>query len=209
MPIRTNRGRAAVYRKVWGWPMRSPTHFVVVLVVVAALILTIGILIPQLTGGNGRTPGGAAAQTSSDVPTTEGVTTTEDQRPGDTEGSGTTNLPTRIPSPPQRPTSAEPADEALDVAESWGNAWVDHPDDITTEKWLDGLRPFTTEEYLVEMASVDPANIPATKVTGRPKAIDSYTSSVTVELPTDGGDLAITVIDTPQGWRVAFYEQVG
>ncbi|MPZ83971.1 MAG: hypothetical protein GEV28_27705 [Actinophytocola sp.] len=210
MPIRTNRGRAAVYRKVWGWPMRSPTHFVVILVVVAALILTIGILIPQLSGSDDGRPGGAAASTSSGDPTTtEGATTTEDQEPGDTEGSGTTNLPTRITSPPQRPTSAEPAGEALDVAESWGKAWVDHPDDITTEKWLDGLRPYTTEEYLVEMATVDPANVPATKVTGRPKATESFTSSVTVELPTDGGDIAITVIDTPQGWRVAFYEQVG
>jgi hypothetical protein len=31
---------------------------------------------------------------------------------------------------------------------------------------------------------------------------------VTANLPTDGGTIAITVIDTPQGWRVAFYEQV-
>ncbi|HEY0450235.1 hypothetical protein [Actinophytocola sp.] len=208
MPIRTNRGRAAVYRKVWGWPMRSPTHFVVILVVVAALILTIGILVPQLTGGNSGRPSGAA-NTTSGAPTTQGATTTEDQQPGGTGGSATTNLPTRIASPPQRPTSAAPADEALKVARSWGEAWVHHPDGVTTQKWLDGLRPFTTEEYLVEMATVDPANIPATKVTGRPKATESFTSSVTVKLPTDGGDLAITVIDTPQGWRVAYYEKAG
>jgi hypothetical protein len=40
-------------------------------------------------------------------------------------------------------------------------------------------------------------------------ATESFTSSVKVSLPTDDGDLLITVIDTPDGWRVAFYEQVG
>ena len=32
--------------------------------------------------------------------------------------------------------------------------------------------------------------------------------AVTVKLPTDDGDLLITVIDTPDGWRVQYYEQV-
>lgn len=211
MPIRTNRGRAAVYRKLWGWPMRSPKHLVAVVLVVAAVVLTIGIAVPQLTGA-GRDGSGAAAATTDPTDTTGdtgGVdpgTTGELPTPG--SGSATSDLPTRLPSPPQKPTSAPPADEALDVAEAWGKAWVDHPAGTTSEKWLDGLRPYTTDEYMVEMATVDPGNIPATKVTGRPVPKDSFTSSVTANLPTDGGTLAITVIDTPQGWRVAYYEQV-
>jgi hypothetical protein len=210
MPIRTNRGRAAVYRKLWGWPMRTPTHFVIVLVVVAALILAIGLLIPQLTGsGDGGGSGAAAETTSSDA--TTAPDSTEEQEPGQPPagtGSATSDLPTRITSPPQKPTSAAPADEALEVASSWGKAWVTHPKGTTSKKWLDGLRPYTTEEYMVEMATVDPANIPATKVTGPPVPKESFTSSVTANLPTNGGTIAITVIDTPQGWRVAFYEQV-
>jgi hypothetical protein len=59
------------------------------------------------------------------------------------------------------------------------------------------------------MASVDPANIPARQVTGPPSAINSYTSSVEVGLPTDGGRLDITVIKTPQGWRVSGYTKAG
>src|SRR4051794_17974251 len=208
MPIRTNRGRAAVYRKLWGWPMRSPRHLVVMLLVVAAVVLAIGIIVPQVAGSGGGQ--GAAAQTS-DTTSDAGGSTGDD--PGtsdggapatDTTGSATADLPTRLPSPPQKPTSAPPADDALKVAESWGKAWVHHPAGTTTDKWLDGLKPYTTEEYLVEMSTVDPANIPATKVTGPPVPKQSYTSSVTANLPTDGGTLAITVIDTPQGWRVAF-----
>jgi hypothetical protein len=213
VPIRTNRGRAAVYRKLWGWPMRSPRHLVAMLLVVAAIVLAIGIIVPQVVGSGGSR--GAAAQTgdtsadatsqagSSDAGTSDGGA----PAPGST-GSASADLPTRLPSPPQKPTSAPPADDALKVADSWGKAWVHHPAGTTTDKWLDGLKPYTTEEYLVEMSTVDPANIPATKVTGPPVPKQSYTSSVTANLPTDGGTLAITVIDTPQGWRVAFYEQV-
>ena len=206
MPIRTNRGRAAVYRRLWGWPMRSPRHLAVVVFVVAVLVIALGILVPQLTGGN--KPGGPAAAASSGsenpatAPSTPGTTNT----PGVT-GSAS-DLPTRITSGPSAPTSAPPDPAALDVADSWGRAWVDHPDGISNEDWLADLRPFTTEEQLTEMATVEPGNIGATEVTGEPKAVESFTSSVKVELPTDDGDLLITVIDTPDGWRVAFYEQV-
>ena len=59
------------------------------------------------------------------------------------------------------------------------------------------------------MATVDPANIPATKVTGAAGAqAVVHELGRRSNLPTDGGTIAITVIDTPQGWRVAFYEQV-
>jgi hypothetical protein len=208
MPIRTNRGRAAVYRKLWGWPMRSPRHLVAIVLVVAAVVLTIGIVVPQLTGRDDRS-GGAAPTTDSTGATPDDTgTSDEGGAPAPGTGSATEDLPTRLESPPQKPTSAPPADAALKVAESWGKAWVRHPKGTTNEKWLDGLRPYTTEEYLVEMSTVDPANIPATKVTGPPVPRQSYTSSVTANLPTNGGTLAITVIDTPQGWRVAFYEQV-
>ncbi len=212
MPIRTNRGRAAVYRKLWGWPMRSPSHLVAILLVVAAVVLTIGILVPQLTGSGDDSGSGAASATTSDTSTTSGPDGSTSEGGGGSStgstGEATSDLPTRLPSPTQKPTAAPPSADALAVATAWGKAWVTHPEGTTSDKWLDGLRPYTTEEYLVEMSTVDPANIPATKVTGPPVPRQSYTSSVTANLPTDGGTIAITVIDTPQGWRVAFYEQV-
>jgi hypothetical protein len=210
MPIRTNRGRAAVYRRLWGWPMRSPTHFAIVLVVVAVLVIAISVIVPTLTGSTADRSGAAAGTTEettasgdpSAPDTTEGPSV-----PGDQSGA-TSALPTRIESPPQRPSSAPPEPEALDVVTQWGEAWVNHPEGTSQEKWLDGLRPFTTAEYMVEMKTVDPENVPATEVTGEPEAKESYTSSITAHLPTDGGTIAVTVISTPEGWRVAFYEQV-
>ena len=209
MPIRTNRGRAAVYRRLWGWPMRSPRHLAVLVFVVAAVVLAAGIVIPQLTGSDDRPNSGAAAETTTSsgttTPTTAGGTT------GNPAATGTTtsSLPTRITTLTETPESAPAAPAALDTAESWGKAWVDHPAGITNEEWRAKLRPFTDEEYLeTEMATVEPANITATKVTGPPEVVESFTSSVKVRLPTDGGDLLITLIDTPDGWRVSFYEQV-
>ena len=41
MPIRTNRGRAAVYRRLWGWPLRSPRHLVVALIQMVLILVAI------------------------------------------------------------------------------------------------------------------------------------------------------------------------
>jgi hypothetical protein len=94
------------------------------------------------------------------------------------------------------------------VAELFVRAWASHPAGITNAQWLNGLRPYTTEEYLnAQMASVDPVNIPATKVTGDPVVVASYTSSVQVLIPTDGPKLSVTVSRTSDGWRVSGYDQ--
>lgn len=204
MPIRTNRGRAAVYRKLWGWPMRSPTHLVVLLVVVGVLVIAISVAVPQLTGSgepNRGTTAGTTGQTTTGTAPASGV-------PPTSGGQTTTSLPTRIPSPPRSPSSAEPEPAALDVAEQWARAWVDHPDGTTQEKWLAGLEPFTDAEYMVELTTVDPQNVPSTEVTGPPEATESYTDSLKVTLPTDGVTLSITLINTPDGWRVTSYEEV-
>lgn len=201
MPIRTNRGRAAVYRRFWGFPLRSPRHLAGTAIVVAGLIIAIGVGVPQLLGhrgdDNGPTPAAAPGESS---PSTQ----------AEDSGSDSTTVPfsTRLTAPLAQPSSAAPSSDALTVAEQWARAWVNHPDGITTAQWLDGLRPYTTEEYLAsDMSTVDPANIPATLVTGNPVVVSSYTSSVQVVIPTDGPKLAITVSKTDAGWRVSEYDQ--
>ena len=74
-------------------------------------------------------------------------------------------------------------------------------------KWLDGLRATTTDEYLGVLAGVDPANIPATKVTGAAKAVAVSPHSLQVQVPTDALTLLITVVDTDTGWRVSGYDR--
>lgn len=213
MPIRTNRGRAAVYRRLWGWPMRSPRHLVATALVVGALVLTVGLIVPRLTGSDRQAPG-AAANLGGSSSTTTG-TGTPGSGQGGVPGAGqsvvtttpTSSLPTRQTAPAQTPTSAPPAPKALDVATAWAKAWVNHPEGVTTEQWLGALRPLTTEEQITVMSTVDPRNIQATEVTGEATVKVSYSISVEVVIPTNAGSLDITVISRPDGWRVARYEQ--
>jgi hypothetical protein len=196
MPIRTNRGRTAVYRRLWGWPLRSPRHLMGTLVFLAILVTALGIVLPKAVGK----PQAKASPTT-------GTTSITATPPGVAAPVPTSNLPTRLSAPLATPTTAAANDDAVRVAKEWAAAWVDHPAGITSEQWLAKLKPFTTEEYLPVMASVDPANIPATKVTGEPSIGTSYTSSVQLTIPTDGPKLAITVVNTNAGWRVADYDQ--
>jgi len=197
MPIRTNRGRAAVYRRLWGWPLRSPRHLMGTLVFLAILVTALGIVLPKVVGK-------PQAKASPSTGTTTSATATP---PGVAAPVPTSNLPTRLSTPLATPTSAAPNSDAIRVAKEWAAAWVNHPAGITSEQWLAKLKPFTTEEYLPVMASVDPANVPATKVTGEPQVGTSYTSSLQLTIPTDGPKLSITVVNTNAGWRVADYDQ--
>ena len=197
MPIRTNRGRAAVYRRLWGWPLRSPRHLMGTLVFLAILVTALGIVLPKAVGK----PQAKASPTGG---TTTSVTTTP---PGVAAPVPTSNLPTRLSAPLVTPTPVPPNEDALRVAKEWAAAWVHHPAGMTSEQWLAQLKPFTTDEYLPVMSTVDPANVPATKVTGEPVVGTSYSSSVQLTIPTDGPKLAITVVSTNAGWRVADYDQ--
>ncbi|HEX5118671.1 MAG TPA: hypothetical protein VFW65_26095 [Pseudonocardiaceae bacterium] len=207
MPIRTNRGRAAVYRRLWGWPLRSPRHLMMTLIGVVLLAVAIAVLTTRAasSGRHGAT-GGAA---SSSVVITPAVPTASSLGPsGDVSppASATPGV-TRLASPPETPQAAPPAAAAIAVIDSWGKAWVNHPVGMTNAQWLAQLKPYTTDEFLPQMNTVDVANIDATEVTGSPQVTKSFTSSVEAMLPTNAGNLDITAIDTPTGWLVTAYTE--
>ena len=190
MPIRSPHGRSAAYRALWQWPLRSPARLVLTGIVVVALVVgaTIGI---GATNGSVSLPVGA--------------------RPTPSAAAVAPPEPVLLPPVPELepttlPVSAAPA-AALQVASRWARAWVRPPDGTTAAKWLDGLRSTTTDEYLGVLAGVDPANIPATRVTGAAKAVSVAPRSLRVQVPTDALTLVITVVDTDTGWRVSGYDR--
>jgi hypothetical protein len=206
MPIRTNRGRAAVYRRLWGWPLRSSRHLIATLVGVAVLAIAVGIVAAHSHGparpAAGSVPVVIGTLTPTGTPGTLGPATTTDP------AATTSPTPlTRLSGPPETPVSAPASPAALDVIKTWGRAWVDHPVGITNQQWLAQLAPYTTQEFLPVMNSVNVANIDATEITGAPQVTKSYTGSVEALLPTNAGQLDITAIDTPQGWLVATYTE--
>src|SRR2546423_5080642 len=144
--------------------MRSPRHLVATVLVVGALVLTVGLIVPRLTGSN-RPSGAAANLGATSTTTTRTGTPGAGSRQGSVPGAGqnptstpTTSLPTRPTAPAQTPTSAPPSPKAMDTATAWAKAWVTHPQGVTTEQWLNGLKPYTTEERLSVTSTVDPRN---------------------------------------------------
>jgi hypothetical protein len=203
MPVRTPRGRSAAYRALWQWPLRSPARLglcaVLALAAVVGLVTGIGAL-------RGPHPPGSAVAAP-------GPSTAAPPRTGTASRPATITpvTPTVLPpvselAPSTLPVSAAPS-PALSVAARWSAAWANHPPGVTPQQWVDGLRPFTTDEYLGVLSGVDPANVPASKVVGEPRAVRVAARSVQVDVPTNTVTLRVLVVATEDGWRVAGYEK--
>ncbi len=199
MPIRTPRGRSAAYRALWQWPLRSP----------ARLGLTVVLLLAVVVGAVAGI-GAVTVRSAGTAVASGGATLTPQPAPAGRPAATVT--PTVLPpvpalTPSSLPLSAAP-DPALSVAARWAAAWVNHPQGVSAQQWVDGLRPFTTDEYLGVLVGVDPANIPATRVTGEPRATKVASRSVQVTVPTNALTLDVLVVLTDEGWRVAGYDRV-
>jgi hypothetical protein len=203
MPIRTPRGRGAAYRPVWQWPLRSPGRLVGCLLVLLAAGLAGNALAGHFyhphSGGTGIFADTGGDNTGTAAPPT-GL-----ERPPPA-------APTRLPpvaelSPATLPPAAAPT-AALTVATRWTQAWARHPTGTTTDQWVARLRPYTTDEYLGVLSTVDPSNVPASRVTGPARPILVSPNSVRVEVPTDAVDLVVLVVNTGSGdWKVAGYDR--
>ncbi|CAL9628029.1 hypothetical protein SUDANB95_05979 [Actinosynnema sp. ALI-1.44] len=204
MPIRTNRGRAAVYRRLWGWPLKSPTHLVATIVGVVAVVATVSVVVDKTLGDKKNGAGGVVVTTTSGAPKQSGG-----NQIGVLPSAGTTSpLPTKAPSPTNAAPSAPVSADAQLVAESWIDAWLNHPPGITNAKWLQGMERWTSKELLPTLQSVDPQNVPKelkSKVTPR----NATTDSVDFEADLETGKLVVTVVKLPEGWRVHKYSRVG
>ncbi|HJT03141.1 MAG TPA: hypothetical protein VJ757_05865 [Pseudonocardiaceae bacterium] len=191
MPIRTHRGRAAVYRKVWGWPVRSPTHLTVT--VLAAVVIAVGIGVV--------TPGKHPDATARAGPATSPRASTSVPAPA-LAGGGL--RATRAPAP----TSPAPA-AALTVARSWVQAFLTVGKGTTSAQWVEQLRPFTTDDLFPELRSIDPANVPAAQIIDAPRTVSVSAGAAEVDVPTTALIMRLLVVSTPAGWRVASYERAG
>lgn len=196
----------SAYRALWQWPLRSPASLATTAVVVAALLIGVGLAAGALSGersGPGLLSGAGDADTAS-----SGDAGTSARHPF---RGGAAPEPTALPpvpelAPPTLPLSQAPP-AALDAARRWAAAWVRPPAGTTTERWVDGLRELTTPEYLAVLGAVDPANVPASSVTGAPRPVRVAASSVQAEVPTDALTLLVLVVETEQGWRVAGHDR--
>ncbi|HKR48018.1 MAG TPA: hypothetical protein VJT72_00295 [Pseudonocardiaceae bacterium] len=195
MPIRTHRGRTAVYRAFWGWPLRSPRHLTGTVVALIAIAVGVGLALPESRSAN-PTPATSANRPRVDPlpPATRMAVVPEPALGG-------------LPQAPD-PSAPAPA-AALTVARSWVQAFLTVPKGINSARWAEQLRPYTTDELFPELGSVDPANVPTAKITGEPRTVSFSASSAEVDVPTSVVVVRLLLISTPTGWRVSGYQRAG
>ncbi|PZS22431.1 MAG: hypothetical protein DLM61_26050 [Pseudonocardiales bacterium] len=195
MPIRTHRGRTAVYRRLWGWPVRSPKHLAGTMVALVAIGVGLGQALPDDQGAS-------AGPTIS---------------AGRKAGANSLASPPRsalaeagIAQQPAAPFPSAPAPAAaLTVARSWVNGFLTVPKGITPARWVEQLRPYTTDDLFPQLQSINPANVPTAQIIEAPRTVSAGASSAEVDVPTTAVVVRLLLVSTPAGWRVASYERAG
>jgi hypothetical protein len=100
------------------------------------------------------------------------------------------------------PSAVAPASAAPGVAAGFAAAWV--RSDLGAAQWLKGIVGFCEPGFAAKLASVDPANVPAHRVTGKPRAVRAPANrSAQYAIATDEGTLTVTLVDLNGRWRVS------
>jgi hypothetical protein len=86
-------------------------------------------------------------------------------------------------------------------ATAFADAWSSSAS--SQEQWTRGIRPYVTSALADGLSHTDPAQIPATKVTGDGTLLTSSATSAQVRVPTDGGSILVTVYQGSSGWRIS------
>jgi hypothetical protein len=92
-------------------------------------------------------------------------------------------------------------DAVVIVAATFIRAWA-RPD-LDPADWRAGVMPLATKSFAARLGTVNPANVPATAVTGAPVVASAGPLSVVIDVPTDAGLIRVTCIMEDAGWLVA------
>lgn len=189
MPIRTDRGRGAVLRTLMTWPLHSRGRMILTVVAVAAVLVAI---IQGLSAMSGDSSAPEPRQAAPAPP------------------SSTVAPPTSVapasPAPPVIPMDGPADPAALAVAEQFVTRWAHHPPEMSSQAWADQLRPLMMPETATQLSTVDPARIPATRVTGPAQGVMATRTVVQADVPTDGPVVRVVVLLREGTWTVRSYD---
>ncbi|MFG3554268.1 hypothetical protein ACGGAQ_07770 [Micromonospora sp. NPDC047557] len=96
---------------------------------------------------------------------------------------------------------AAPVAEAAPAAAAFATAWA-RPG-LDAARWLEGVAPLCVPRFAEQLRTVDPANLPASRITGRPTAAYPVRDGGgQFAIPTDRGTLLVSVADIKGRWLV-------
>jgi hypothetical protein len=108
---------------------------------------------------------------------------------------------------PGAAASAPPVPAAVDAAVGYVQAWARPNQDQAA--WFTALQPLVLPAYAQLLADADPADVPATTLTGAPRVVSSTTDTVVADVPTDTGPIRVTVVNSHDRWLVATVDRIG
>lgn len=169
------------------WPLWSWRNLTVTAVLALVLLAALG----RLTNGVGASaaPAPRTSLTAS-VPTVPAA-------------PATSSAPTTAGSVAASPSSTTPAkvsaESPVAVATAFVTAWS-----TTTHgeaSWLAAMKPWGTPSLLSSLTGTDPAQVPATRVTGDAALKSIKGATATVSVPTDGGRIAVDLVNQSGTWK--------
>jgi hypothetical protein len=99
------------------------------------------------------------------------------------------------------PAAPPPPAAAAPVVATFAAAWA-RPD-LPAGTWWRGVAPMCDDGFAQALRTVDPARVPATRLTGRPVATRAPSGGVAVyEVATDAGTLTVTLAAVDGRWVV-------
>ncbi|MFV2021724.1 hypothetical protein [Micromonospora sp. LOL_023] len=99
------------------------------------------------------------------------------------------------------PVAPAPPVQAAPVAAAFATAWA-RPD-LTAQAWWQGVAALCDDGFAAALRTVDPAQVPATRVTGQPVVVEAPEAGAAVyDVPTDAGTLTVTLSDVGGRWVV-------
>jgi hypothetical protein len=150
-------------------------------------------------GGGRRSVPGLAALLAAIVVLPACSTAPAGSRPAEAAPSATATLPghaegSTLPTPLPQPTD-DPASEQSAIAQATAAVTAFARPDLDPEAWWDGLAPLLSPAALEAYAGTDPAEVPASAVTGAAWPGESPSSYLaTVFVPTDAGEYAVLLV---------------
>ncbi|MFD8242966.1 hypothetical protein ACH4NU_37965 [Streptomyces sp. NPDC017259] len=151
-----------------------------------------------------------------------GMCSAANDNPGPRPGTDAKPAPT-TPAPPSTPPSPAPAPapadvdtaDPADVASAFVGAWAagrslsDPTDPDQWAGWYATAGQYCADRCAATLASVDPARVPATRVTGDARVTYDRDTRHEVAVPTDAGEVSVRLVrDAPTDpWRVESWEQ--
>ncbi|MFG1892109.1 hypothetical protein ACGFIR_30115 [Micromonospora sp. NPDC049051] len=99
------------------------------------------------------------------------------------------------------PAALPPAAQAPRVVEAFAVAWA--RSDLPADVWWKRVAPHCEDGFARALRTVDPGQVPATQVTGRPAAKQAPKNGAAVyEVSTDAGTLTVTLAAVAGRWVV-------